>query len=119
MSAIKISVVIATYNREKYIRQALDALVLQTLPSESFEIIVVNNNSTDRSEEEILAFRKDHPELNFEYVIETNQGLSFSRNRGIHESSGGLVTFLDDDAIATPDFLKSCVDYHIQFPGLI
>lgn len=116
---IKISVVICTYNREKYIRQALDALVSQTLSIELFEIIVVNNNSTDRSEEEILKFRKDHPDLNFIYVTETDQGLSFSRNRGIHESSGGLITFLDDDAIAQPDFLKKCVEYYEKFPDLI
>ncbi len=120
MSApFKISVVICTYNREKYIRHALDALVLQTLPASLFEIIVVNNNSTDRSEEEILAFRNDHPELNFIYVTETDQGLSFSRNKGVHESNGELITFLDDDAIAVPDFLKKCVDYSEKFPELI
>ncbi len=118
-ASIQISAVICTYNREKYIRQALESLVTQTLPIEHFEIIVVNNNSTNRSEEEILAFRKDHPELNFVYVTEANQGLSYSRNRGVHESKGAFITFLDDDAVATPDFLKKCVDYSIKFPSLI
>jgi len=111
---ILISAVICTYNREKYIRQALESLVTQILPIENFEVVVINNNSTDRSEEEILNFRKDHPELNFTYVTETNQGLSFSRNRG-----GKLITFLDDDAVATPEFLKKCVDYSNQSPKLI
>jgi glycosyltransferase involved in cell wall biosynthesis len=116
---IKISAIICTYNREKYIRQALDSLVAQTLAMEHFEIVVVNNNSTDRSEEEILGFRKDHPEVNFVYVTETNQGLSFSRNRGVHESSGAWVTFLDDDAVAAPDFLQKCVDYSNKYPNLL
>jgi glycosyltransferase involved in cell wall biosynthesis len=119
LGSIKISAIICTYNREKYIRQALNSLVTQTLPIKDFEIVVVNNNSTDRSEEEILGFRKDHPELNFVYVTETNQGLSFSRNRGVHESSGTLVTFLDDDAVAAPDFLQKCVDYAEKFPDLL
>ncbi len=116
---IQISAVICTYNREKYIRQALQSLVNQTLPMENFEVVVINNNSTDRSEEEILAFRKDHPELNFVYVTETNQGLSWSRNRGIKESKGELITFLDDDAVATADFLKKSVDYAKKYPDLI
>lgn len=116
---ILISAVICTYNREKYIRQALQSLAVQTLPISQFEVVVINNNSTDRSEEEILAFRKDHPELNFVYVTETNQGLSWSRNRGIKESKGTLITFLDDDAVATPTFLEQCVQYHKKFPDLI
>lgn len=119
MGTIKISAIICTYNREKYIRQALVSLTTQTLPKDEFEIVVVNNNSTDRSEEEILKFQKDFPQFNFTYVAETNQGLSFARNRGIKESKGKWVTFLDDDAVATPDFLKKCVDYTVQFPNLI
>src|SRR5687767_5021815 len=116
---IQISAVICTYNREKYIRQALDSLAKQKLGKEHFEIVVINNNSTDRSEEEILNFKKDHPEFNMVFVNESNQGLSWSRNRGIKESSGALITFLDDDAVATPDFLQKCVNYSQQFPHLI
>jgi glycosyltransferase involved in cell wall biosynthesis len=120
MSApIKISAIICTYNREKYIRQALISLTQQTLPKEEFEIVVVNNNSTDRSEEEILQFHTDFPGFNFVYVTEPNQGLSFARNRGIKESKGKWVSFLDDDAIATPDFLKKSMEYTVKNPALI
>lgn len=116
---LKIAAIICTYNREKYIRKVLDSLTRQQLPITDFEIVVVNNNSTDRSEEEILRFRQAHPELNFTYVTETNQGLSFARNRGVVESRADLVTFLDDDALATEDFLQKCVDYFERKPELL
>lgn len=116
---LAISAIICTYNREKYIRKALDSLAKQTLPLSLFEIVVVNNNSTDRSEEEILKFRDAHPEINFTYVTETNQGLSYARNRGVVESRSPLVTFLDDDALATEDFLLKCVNYFKNQPELL
>jgi len=116
---LAISAIICTYNREKYIRKALDSLTRQLLPIYRFEIVVVNNNSTDRSEEEILKFRAAHPELNFTYVTETSQGLSYARNRGVEESKAPLVTFLDDDALATEDFLLRCVEYFEKQPELI
>lgn len=116
---IRISAIICTYNREKYIRQALVSLTTQTLPHNEFEIVVINNNSTDRSEHEILQFHKDFPQFNFKYVTESDQGLSYARNRGIKESKGKWVTFLDDDAVATPDFLKKCIEYTEQNPKLI
>lgn len=116
---IQISAVICTYNREKYIRKALDALAVQTLQPEYFEIVVVNNNSTDHSAEKIREFIAAHPELQIVFCNEDQQGLSHARNRGIKESHGRLITFLDDDAIAPPDFLEKCVYYFNQKPDLL
>ncbi|MCX7744153.1 MAG: glycosyltransferase [Flavobacteriales bacterium] len=115
----KISAVICTYNREKYIRKALDALAVQTLAKSDFEIVVINNNSTDRSAEQIQEFISDHPELHIVFCNEAQQGLSHARNRGIKESTGKLITFLDDDAIAPPDFLEKCVKYFEQNPNMM
>ena len=116
---MKISVVICTYNREKYIRKALDALAVQTMPVSNFEIIIINNNSTDRSAEEIQSFIDQHPELHTVFCNEDAQGLSYARNRGVKESKGKLITFLDDDAIAPPDFLEKCVRYAEAKPDTI
>ncbi len=118
-NSFEISAVICTYNREKYIRKALDALAKQTLAVADFEIVIINNNSTDYSAERIEEFILAHPELHIVFCNEEQQGLSHARNRGIKESSGKLITFLDDDAIAPPDFLEKCVMYFEQKPTML
>ncbi len=106
-----ISVVICTYNRAKFIGEALDSLAKQTLSTELFEIIIVNNNCTDSTEEICKTFKAQHSNLDINYVIETNQGLSFARNRGIEESKHPIITYIDDDAYAKADFLKRIFDF--------
>lgn len=119
MSALRISAVICTYNREKYIGQALEALRVQELPYSQFELVLVNNNSTDRSWEIMESFRAAHPEMQITLVNEEDQGLSHARNRGFHESRMELVTYLDDDAIAPPGFLAACIRYFAENPDMM
>lgn len=111
-----ISAIISTYNREKYLPGVLDSLKKQTLPKDQFEIIVVNNNSVDNTESIVLSFRDANPDIPFFYCIETNQGLSYARNRGIKESKGEYVTFIDDDAFLHEDYLNKVVDYFEAHP---
>lgn len=115
---LKISVVICTYNRDKFIGGVLQSLTLQTLPTDRFEIIIVNNNSTDRTEEISQKFIAENPQLNTVYVVEKNQGLSFARNRGIAESKYEIITYIDDDAFTKPDFLESIFDYFNAHPDI-
>ena len=63
--------------------------------------------STDNTEAECQKFENDYPVVNFRYFVETNQGLSFARNRGIKESHGETLLFLDDDSYIQQDYLKS------------
>jgi len=114
-----ISVIICTYNRAKFIGEALDSLAKQTLSPEHFEIIIVNNNCTDDTEEISLAFIKNHPQLDINYVIETNQGLSFARNRGIEESKYEIITYIDDDAYARSNFLATIQSHFIENPATV
>jgi glycosyltransferase involved in cell wall biosynthesis len=108
---IFISAIICTYNREKLILRTLHGLEDQSINSGLYEIIIINNNSTDSTEVTCKQFIEQHPQINCLYFSEKNQGLSYSRNRGIKESSGKYITFLDDDSIPEPDFLKVIVDY--------
>lgn len=108
---MKISAVVATYNRERFLPEALEGLRIQTLDPQFFEIIIVNNNSKDRTKEISLKFISDNPHLNCIYVEEYNQGLSFGRNRGIVESTTPIVTFIDDDAVIEKHFLEKAVEY--------
>ena len=106
-----ISVIICTYNRDKFIGEALNCLAKQTLPAGNFEIIVVDNRSTDNTASIAQNFIADHPGLQARYVMEPNKGLSFARNRGIQEARASIVTYIDDDAEVTPHFLESIVSF--------
>lgn len=102
-----ISIIICTYNREKYLYNALRHVATNVFPAESYEIVLVNNNSTDNTEQECERFEKDFPKVNFRYYIETNQGLSYARNHGISESRGDILVFLDDDSFVKPNYLTN------------
>ena len=99
-----ISFIICTYNREKYIYECLSRLASNS-EKEGWEIILVNNNSTDNTAAECERFVNDYKPANYHYFVETQQGLSFARNRGIQESNGEWLVFLDDDAMVEKDYI--------------
>ena len=112
----KISIIVCTYNRDKYIYDTLSKIARNNFPSEGYEIVLINNNSTDNTEEECKRFQKDYPKTNYQYHIETQQGLSFARNRGIKESHGDMLVFLDDDAFVKDNYLTLLSAYLKQYP---
>ena len=106
-SSVRLSLIIATYNRADYLPRTLNSLTNQSLGSELFEIIVVNNNSTDHTAEVCRSFAEAQPELNFTMVTEIRQGLSHARNCGINHAKGDYFAIIDDDELVNRDFLKS------------
>ena len=110
-----ISFIICTYNREKYIYECLSRLAKNT-EQEGWEIILVNNNSTDTTAAECARFEKDFPKVNYHYFVETQQGLSFARNRGIAEAKGEWLVFLDDDAMMKTDYIANLKQHLEQHP---
>ena len=100
-----LSIIVCTYNRDKYLYGALRCIAENGFPTEAYEIILVNNMSTDNTEAECQKFEHDYPNVNFRYFVETNQGLSYARNRGIKESQGDTLLFLDDDSYIQNDYL--------------
>jgi len=113
-----LSVVVCTYNRQKFIGACLQCLAGQALPGGNWEVIVIDNNSTDRSAAIIQEFISSHPQLPFRYVFEKEQGLSFARNRGIAESRGEVLVYIDDDVEVTPAYLQVIQDFFTTHPGL-
>lgn len=103
---MKLSVIFCTYNREKYLYNALKSIATQDFPSRDYEIVMVNNNSTDSTEEICGKFQTDYPQVEFRYFLETNQGLSYARNRGVKESRGDILIFVDDDATVFDFYLS-------------
>ncbi|MEZ4952722.1 MAG: glycosyltransferase [Saprospiraceae bacterium] len=116
MSDLIVSVIICTYNREKFLPDSLDSVAAQQADKNAFELVVVNNNCTDRTDDIVRQFIEKHPDLKVTYVVETKQGLSHARNRGILESKGKYVSFIDDDAIAEPDFVGQLIHFFAKNP---
>lgn len=91
---ILISVVVCTYNRADLLKIALESLVKQTLDESEYEVLVVDNNSTDHTIDIIEEF-SHYPYVR--HVLELNQGLSHARNRGLKEAKGTYIAYCDDD----------------------
>lgn len=110
-----ISVIICSHNpREEYLRRTLDALKAQTLPVKDWELLLVDNSS-----EPPLTERFDlswHP--NARHVREEKLGLTPARLRGIAESAGSLVVFVDDDNVLRADYLQVCLKISADYPWL-
>ncbi|HET6769087.1 MAG TPA: glycosyltransferase [Chitinophagaceae bacterium] len=113
-----ISVIICTYNRERYLVEAMRSLVEQDFDKKRFEVIVVNNNSQDNTEKVCGEFITTHPEYQMHYYNETEQGSSAARNNGARHAKGSLLIFMDDDAIAEKDFLKNTWQFHSAHPDI-
>lgn len=112
---IELSVAICTYNREKYLPKLFVSIVEQSLSTDKFEVLIVDNNSTDSTADLCADFHMMHPYVHYTYVREENQGLSFARNRAIQEASGPIIVFLDDDAYPDPDYFEGLLKvFHTQ-----
>ena len=110
-----VSIIVCTHNRDKYLPKCLDRLSNQTADKNLYEIIVVNNNCTDRTETICLDFKRDNPQLQFIYTLENNPGLSWARNKGIEVSNGEILAFIDDDGFAKNDYVENIIAVTNQY----
>jgi len=101
---MKISAIICTYNRASYLKRAVQSLLNQSLGKNDYEIIVVDNASTDHT----ANFIKSNPSIR--YIYEPVLKLSQARNTGWKNAMGKYVAYLDDDAVASYDWLKNIID---------
>jgi len=113
-----ISVIICTYNRDKYIYNVLKSLAENTLPYDGYEIVLVDNNCTDNTQSECERFVHDFPDVHFRTFVEEHQGLSHARNRGIKESVGDVLVYVDDDALVNKEYLQTYADFFAQHPEI-
>ncbi len=90
----KISVIIPVYNTEKYVEKCLESLAKQEM--KDFEVIIVNDGSTDNSENVIKNYMQSS-KLNIKYLEKENGGLASARNYGVEKASGKYISFLDSD----------------------
>ncbi|MBX3307747.1 MAG: glycosyltransferase family 2 protein [Nitrospira sp.] len=97
------SVVLCTYNRCDLMAAALRSLCEQTLAPTSYEVIVVDNNSTDGTRQHVADIGRQHPHVR--YCFEAQQGLSHSRNTGFQAARGLYVAYIDDDCTVPQEWL--------------
>ena len=102
---LSVSVIIPTYNRRKWLGEILASIALQTLPFNQFEVIVVDDGSSDTTSDivqQVYPFR-------LRYFYQSNQGDAAARNLGAKQSQADILVFLDDDMILEKDFLANMV----------
>ncbi|HLJ83247.1 MAG TPA: glycosyltransferase family 2 protein [Candidatus Eremiobacteraceae bacterium] len=106
----KITVQLCTYNRRALLGRVLQALFTQDLDPEDYEIVLVDDGSTDGSYESVI--EKLAPPCALHVVRQRNAGLARGRNAGIARARGAVIMFMDDDVLATPGLLSAHVRFH-------
>ena len=97
-----LSIIIPIYNSEKYISNCIESILNASIPQNEFEVIIINDGSTDNSPVIALDYVSKHD--NFIYFAQENQGQSVARNKGIEISHGRYIWFVDSDDLICPDF---------------
>jgi glycosyltransferase involved in cell wall biosynthesis len=104
--AMNITVILCTYNRCQDLVKALSSVALSRLPeSVGWEVLVVDNNSHDRTRDVVADFSRRYPGR-FRYLFESHPGKSYALNSGIAEARGDIIAFMDDDVTVDPTWLQ-------------
>ena len=105
-----VSVIVPAYNDEEGIRRTLEAVVGQTYPDESYEVLAIDNNSTDDTRAVIREFCERYPQTVELLVEEQKQGPPAARNRGLKHASGSIIAFIDADMTVEETWLESVAE---------
>lgn len=112
----EISVIIPTCNNREVLGKTLHALFAQTLPAQSFEIVVLDDGSTDGTGEMVRALVSPVP---ITYQWQENRGRAAARNAGSRLAKGRILFYLDSDILASPDLLERHYRCYEAYPGPI
>jgi glycosyltransferase involved in cell wall biosynthesis len=110
----KISVVLTTFNRAQFLEKALISLACQTLAKETYEVIVIDDGSSDKTREVIKLI---DPILPVKYSYQQNSGLASAKNHGLFLASSDIVLFLDDDDISDSNLIEEHLIAHRANPS--
>ena len=109
-----ITIAICTYNNAECLGKVLESITKIRSEDISYEILIVDNNSTDRTKD-VYEYYRDKYGDKLRYVFEEKQGLSFARNRALDEAKGEIVSYLDDDVIVDPGWLAAVNSAFINY----
>lgn len=109
---MRFSIIIPLYNKQNYIKKTIDSVFAQTY--QEFEVIVVNDGSTDNSLKEALSITDPRVRV----IDKSNGGVSSARNRGIQEAKNDWIVFLDADDVLYPNALATYMELHDIYPKI-
>lgn len=110
----KLSIVIPTYNRKQTLGKCLDALFKQDMFEGIYEIIIVDDGSTDGTREFVMEMKNKF--LILKYLYQENKGSAVARNQGIKTAQGDIILFVGDDIVATPSLVRQHLEWHTRYP---
>jgi len=114
---VKVSVIIPTYNRWWILKKSLEALLNQSYPKDKYEIVLIDDGSTDDTKTMIESLS---PSCKLKYLRnEKRMGIPRTRNRGIRKARGEYIIFTDSDVVVIPDFIKQHMSYHKKYQHVI
>jgi glycosyltransferase involved in cell wall biosynthesis len=114
----KFSIIIPIYNTGKYLQSAINSLVNQTLDfNDNVEIILVNDGSTDKSEQICRKIIQNYPD-NIKYIYKENGGVASARNVGIQVAEGEWLGFLDPDDTYSLNTLSELQNGILRWPNI-
>ncbi len=116
MNKIEVSIIIPTYNHKEILRETLEFLFNQSYPKENYEIVIVDDGSTDGTEKMINSLS---PPCRLVYLHQDRKGPAIARNLGIKNARGKIIVFIDSDIFSSPDFINEHVKFHRRFGNVV
>ena len=113
------SIIIPTYNRSRGLINALNHLIEQTIPANNYEIIIVDDGSTDDTESQVAKYKILNTKYNIRYFKIPNGGPAKARNFGIKQSKGEIIFFTDDDCVVPPNWMETLLSGLKRYPEAV
>lgn len=113
---LKASVIIPTYNRKEILHKTLLAISEQSISANNYEVIVIDDGSTDETEEMISQLKQKFP---IHYQYQANSGRASARNKGIKLAKNEIIIFIDSDIVVNQTFVEAHLKKHEEYPTAI
>ena len=110
---MKLSIIVPIYNASKYLHRCINSLLAQGLKEGEYEIYLINDGSKDNSLDICKEYQNTYPSI-IKVLSHNNQGVSYTRNRGIDEAQGDYICFVDADDYLKPNGYRYLIDNYLE-----
>ena len=117
MNSSRISVIIPTRNHSNSLKKTVASVISRTISPEEFEVLIIDNGSTDDTKEVVEKLIKENSKYTIRYIYEPIPGLLSGRHRGALEAKGNILVYIDDDVEADKNWLQAIKDTFEKYPN--